>query len=143
MTFMHTVLFSTTTASAESVGGSTPGVRVTWNTTAPLECVTSVRVEFRNESYGPVVATYNTTNASETEIVQTDLQCATEYYITVVLIAEVYYWWYNGVPFTLQSGQVQVIVGGIKKLCTCGFNHSNLLASGNYVVLQIYQSRLV
>ena len=112
---MHTVLFSTTTASAESVGGSTPGVRVTWNTTAPLECVTSVRVEFRNESYGPV-ATYNTTNASETEIVQTDLQCATEYYITVVLIAEVYYWWYNGVPFTLQSGQVQVIVGGIKEI---------------------------
>ena len=112
MTFMHIVLFSTTNASAESVSGSTPGVRVTWNTTAPLECVTSVRVEFRNESYGPVVATYNTTNASETEIVQTDLQCATKYYISVVLIAEVYYWGY----FTLWSGQVQVIVGGIKEI---------------------------
>ena len=116
MTFMHTVLFSTTTASAESVGGSTPGVRVTWNTTAPLECVISVRVEFRNESYGPVVATYNTTNASETEIVQTDLQCATEYYISVVLIAELYYWWYYRMHFTLQSEQVQVIVGGIKEI---------------------------
>ena len=114
MTFIHTVLFITT-ASAESVGGSTPGVRVTWNTTAPLECVISVRVEFRNESYGPVVATYNTTNASETEIVQTDLQCATEYYISVVLIAELY-WRYYGVPFTLRSGQVQVIVGGIKEI---------------------------
>ena len=113
MTFMHTV---TTTASAESVGGSTPGVRVTWNTTAPLECVTSVRVEFRNESYGPVVATYNTTNASETEIVQTDLQCGTEYYISVVLIAELYHWWYNRMHFTLQSEQVQVIAGGIKEI---------------------------
>ena len=105
----------TVTASAESVGGSTPGVRVTWSTTLRPECVTSVRVEFRNESYRPVVATYNTTNASETEIVQTDLQCATEYYISVVLIAELY-WRYYGVPFTLRSGQVQVIVGGIKEI---------------------------
>ena len=116
MIFMHAaVAFSTTTASAESLDGSTPGVRVTWNTTAPLECVISVRVEFRNESYGSVVATYNTTNASETEIVQTDLQCATEYYISVVLIAELY-WRGYGVPFTLRSGQVQVIVGGIKEI---------------------------
>ena len=115
---MHAVLFSTiaTIASAESVGGSTPSVRVTWNTTAPLECVVSVRVEFRNESYGPVVATYNTTNVSETEIVQTDLQCATEYYISVVLIAEVYYPGNYRMHFTLQSEQVQVIAGGIKEI---------------------------
>ena len=98
------------------MGGSTPGVRVTWNTTVPPECVTSVRVEFRNESYGPVVAIYNTTNASETEIVQTDLQCATEYYISVVLNAELYYIGYYHMPFTLWSEQVQVIAGGIKEI---------------------------
>ena len=50
------------TLSVESVVGSTPGVRVTWNTTLPPECVASVRVEFRTDSRGPVVATYNTTN---------------------------------------------------------------------------------
>ena len=110
MIFMHSaVLFSTTTANAESVGG---GVRVTWNTTAPPECTISVTVEFRNDSHGPVVATYNynTTNASETVIVQTDLQCATEYYICAVLKAELYYC----IPVTLWSEKVQVIVGGIK-----------------------------
>ena len=112
MIFMHAVVFSTVTVSAESMNGTTPGVRVTWNTTVPPECVTSVTVEFRNDSHGPVVATYNATNASETEIVQTDLQCATEYYISVVLIAELYYWGY----FTLRSEQVQVIVGGIKEI---------------------------
>ena len=111
MIFIHpAVLFSTTTASAEIVGGSTPGVRVTWNTTVPPECVISVTVEFRNDSHGPVVATYNTTIASETEIVQTDLQCATEYYICVVIKAELYY----HIPVTLRSEKVQVIVGGIK-----------------------------
>ena len=50
---------STVTVSAESVGGSTPGVRVTWSTTLPPECVVSVRVNFRNKS-GFLVA-YNTT----------------------------------------------------------------------------------
>ena len=105
---MHAVLFSTVTVSAESMNGTTTGVRVTWNTAVPPKCVTSVRVEFRNESYGPVVATYNATNASETEILQTG-QCATEYYISVVLIGELNY----GISFTLRSGQVQVIVGGI------------------------------
>ena len=43
----HTVV----TLSAESVGGSTPGVRVTWNTTVPPECVASVTVEFRISSH--------------------------------------------------------------------------------------------
>ena len=47
---------SNVTVSAESVGGSTPGVRVTWKTTTPLECVTYVRVEFRASSRGPMVA---------------------------------------------------------------------------------------
>ena len=66
---LHTVIVS-----AESVSGSTPGVRVTWSTTAPLECVKSVRVDFRTSRHGSVVATYTTTNTSETEILQTGLQ---------------------------------------------------------------------
>ena len=69
--------------SAESVNGSTPGVRVTWNTTVPPECVASVRVKFRLSVGGDVVSTYNT-NVSETEVIQTGLQCATNYYIIVV-----------------------------------------------------------
>ena len=87
---MHTVALSfavtqfhlrTVTASAESVGGPTPGVRVTWNTTVPPGCVTSVRVEFRTSSHGPAVATYTTTSTSQTEIIQ----CATYCYIRVVV----------------------------------------------------------
>ena len=80
----HTV----TVLSAESVGGSTPGVRVTWNTTVPPECVASVRVEFRTSSGGPVVAIYTTTNTSQTEVIQTGLQCATNYSIRVVVTGE-------------------------------------------------------
>ena len=38
---------STVTVSAESVRGSTPGVRVTWRTTVPSECMTPMTVEFR------------------------------------------------------------------------------------------------
>ena len=79
--------FYDVTVSAESVGGSTPGVRVTWNTRVPPECVTSVRVEFRTSSRGPAVATNTTTNTSQTEIIQTGLQCATRYYT-----GEVSYW---------------------------------------------------
>ena len=74
------------TVSAESVNGSTPGVRVTWNITVPPECVTLVRVKFRLQ--GKVVSTYNTTNVSQTEIIQTGLQCATTYYIRVVVDSE-------------------------------------------------------
>ena len=77
---------STFTGNAESVSGSTPGVRVTWRTTVPPECVTSVTVEFRLiSSRGPVVVTYTTTNTSQTEVIQTGLQCATYYYISVVI----------------------------------------------------------
>ena len=67
-TFMHAVTqfhFFIVTVSAESVGGSTPGVKVTWNTTVPRECVASVRVEFRTSSPGPAVAT-NTSNSYST-----------------------------------------------------------------------------
>ena len=77
------------TASAESVAGSTPGARVTWNTTVPLECVTSVRVEFKLSSPGPIVANYTTTNiSSQTLVIQTGLQCGTNYYIRVVVTGE-------------------------------------------------------
>ena len=75
----------TVTASAESVGGPTPAARVTWNTTIPPECVASVRVEFRTSYFSPVLANYTTTDTSETEVIQTGLQCATNYYIRVVV----------------------------------------------------------
>ena len=91
-TFMHAVVqfhsHTVTTVNAESVGGSTPGVRVTWNTTLPPECVASVRVELRLSSDGPVVATYTTTNTSQTVVIQTGLQCATNYYTRVVVTGD-------------------------------------------------------
>ena len=58
---------------------------MTWSTTLPSECVASVRVEFRTHARGAPVATYTTTNTSETEVIQTGLQCVTNYYITVVV----------------------------------------------------------
>ena len=56
---MHAVTqfhFFNVTVSAESVGGSSPGARVTWNTTVPPECVKSVRVEFRLSSHDGTLA---------------------------------------------------------------------------------------
>ena len=43
------------TANAKSVGGSTPGVRVTWETTVPTGGIKSVRVEFRTTIYRDAV----------------------------------------------------------------------------------------
>ena len=114
---MHAVTqfhYRTVTVSAESVGGTTPGARVTWNTTLPPECVTSVRVEFRTSSHGPVVTNYTTTNTSQTEIIQTGLQCATYYYTRVVVT--------GGPGGTLmlsprQNNIVQVLVGGKATVC--------------------------
>ena len=74
---------SNVNVSAESLDGPTPAARVTWSTTIPPECVTSVTVEFRTQSPGPVVATYTTNDTSGTAVVQTGLQCGTNYYITV------------------------------------------------------------
>ena len=82
---LNFILLDYVTVSAESVNGSTPSVRVTWNITVPAECVALVRVKFRLILQGTVVATYNTTNVSENEIIQTGLQCATTYYIRVVV----------------------------------------------------------
>ena len=102
-----------TTVNAESVGGSTPGVRVTWNTTLPPDCVASVRVEFRTSSHGSVVATYTTTNTSQTVVIQTGLQCATNYYTRVVVS--------GGQGGTLMlshiHADVQVFVGSKETVC--------------------------
>ena len=108
-------LFTVVTVSAESMGGPTPAARVTWNTTIPLQCVTFVRVEFRTSSRGPVVATNTTTNTSQTEVIQTDLQCATNYYINVVVTGAAS----DGVHVTRSSRTVQVLVGGKNKNKLC------------------------
>ena len=98
---------STVTMSAESVGGSTPGVRVTWSTTAPPACVVFVRVVFRRSTHGSVVTSYTTTNTSGTQVIQSTLQCATEYYVQVYVIAGSQL---DGIQ--RQSNQEQVVVGG-------------------------------
>ena len=111
--------FYNVTVSAESVGGSTPGVRVTWNTTLPPECVTSVRVEFRTSSPGPVVANYTTTNTSQTEVIQTGLQCATNYYTRVLLTGKLRT--PGGVTVIAmlypRHPDVQLLVGGKETVC--------------------------
>ena len=115
-TFMHTVgefHHRNVTVSAVSVGGLTPGVRVTWNTTVPTECVTSMRVEFRTSRHG--VVTYTTTNTSETEVIQTGLQCARLYYIRVVVTGNIS----GGTqPLSPRHSDVQVLVGGKETVCT-------------------------
>ena len=119
------IVSSTVTVSAESVDGPTPTARVTWNTTVLPECVTSVRVEFRTESHsGPVVATNTTTNASQTEIIQTGLQCDTNHYITVVVTSATS----DGARVTLSSRPVQVFVGG-KQIVSRRLNYTNLMVS--------------
>ena len=114
---MHTAAqfsLSTINVSAESVDGSTPAARVNWSTTIPHECVASVRVDFRTQNnMGTVVATYNTTNTSQTEVIQTGLRCGTNYYITVVVTGVTS----GGVQVTLNSSPVQVVVGGKGIVC--------------------------
>ena len=121
-TFMHAVTqfhFHTVNVSAERVGGSTPRARVTWSTTVPPECVTSVRVEFRtSSSHGPAVANYTTTNTSQTEIIQTGLQCATSYYIRVVVTGEIRR--HGGLTVTVMlssRSDVKIFVGGKETVC--------------------------
>ena len=97
------------TVSAVREDGPTPGARVTWSTTVPPGCVT---VEFRTSSSGSVVRSYTTTNTSETEVIQTGLQCGTTYYIRVVV---------TGVASlcTVNSNTVQFFVGG--KITACSY----------------------
>ena len=95
-------------------GSTTPGVRVTWNTTLPPECVAAVRVEFRTTTrYGPVVASNTTTNTSQNEVIQTGLRCGTYYYIRVLVTGKL-----PGMPITSSYGpDVQVLVGGNETVC--------------------------
>ena len=105
--------------SAVREDGPTP--RVTWSTTVPPECVASVTVEFRTSSSGSVVISYTTTSTSETEVIQTGLQCGTTYYIRVEV---------TGVASlgALSSNQVQVlIVGGKVMYCTIVYVTATLL----------------
>ena len=102
---------STVTVSAESVDGSTPAARVNWSTTAPPQCVASVRVEFRASSRGPAVTTYTTTNTSQTAVIRTGLQCGANYYIRVVVTGNI-----NNAPH-ISSSPVQVFVGGKEIVC--------------------------
>ena len=100
---------SAVTVNAVSVDGPNPAARVTWNTTVPPQCVTSVAVEFRTGSHaGPVEATYTTNNASQTEIIQTGLLCATNYFIRVVVTGTPS----DGPRVTQNSRPVEVLVGG-------------------------------
>ena len=122
---------STVTASAESVDGPTPAARVTWYTTAPPECVTSVRVEFRTSSRGPAVATNTTTNTSQTEFIQTGLQCDTYYYIRVVVTGETP----DGLHPTVNSHPVQVFVGGKQIVCRI-FNYTSMMVSLSFQTCQ-------
>ena len=126
---MHAVAqfdFQTVTVSAKSVGGSTPGARVTWNTTVPPGCVTSVRVEFRRtDIHGPLIETYTTTNTSQTEMIQADLRCSTNYYIRVVVTGEVRPPCSMPTTRMLSSGpKVQVLVEGKETVCMFNFSHS-------------------
>ena len=119
---MHAVTqfhFFTVTASAESVGGSTPGARVTWNTAVPPECVTSVRVEFRtSSSQGPVVANYTTTNTSQTGVIQTGLQCGTNYYIRMMVTGDIRPpHGMTATPMLSSKSDVQIFVGGKETVC--------------------------
>ena len=79
---------------------------MTWRTAVPPECVTSVRVVFRRRGVGSVTS-YTTTNTSGTQVIQSPLQCATEYYVQVLVAAVQRL---GGVQ--LQSMQKRVVVGG-------------------------------
>ena len=65
---------------------STPAVRVTWRTAVPPECVASVEIVFRRSGRGSVT-NYTTTNTSGTQVIQSPLQCSTEYYVQVFVVA--------------------------------------------------------
>ena len=125
--------------------GSTPGVRVTWETTVPTGGIKSVRVEFRtSSSHGPVVATYTTTNTSQTEVIQTGLQCATSYYIRVVVTGEIRLT--NGSSVTAMlsgASDVQFFLEGKEIVCM----HESSITVANLMVViyaasQQYQSYL-
>ena len=105
---MYSVGVSTVDASAVSVDHSTPALRVTWRTAIPSQCVTSVKVEFRTQSSGPPALTNTTNSTSQTEVIQTGLQCGENYFVIVVVSGATS----NGVAFERNSNQVEVRVRG-------------------------------
>ena len=130
--------FRTVTVSAERVDGSTPGVRVTWSTGVPPECVASVRVEFRTGRSGRVMRSYTTTSTTETEVILTGLQCGTTYYIRVVV---------SGVASLGALSSNQVFFGGEVTACIPSVivynefcTHINFVTLC-YAISQIYQSQ--
>ena len=74
--------------------------------------MTSVRVVFRRSTHGAEVTSYTTTNTSGTQVIQSPLQCGTEYYVRVFV---------TGVQRLggVQRGSIQkrVVVGGKKRVC--------------------------
>ena len=130
---MHAALqlsLFTVSVSAENVDGPTPAARVTWNTTIPPQCVqTSVTVEFRTSSRGSVVVTNITTNTSQTEVIQTGLQCGTYYYINVVVtIIDVFLPLHCFPFFSMSSRPQRVFVGG-KEIVCMRYNHSKVMVA--------------
>ena len=91
----------------DSMNRSTHGARVTWSTEIPPECVAFVTVDFRTESLGSVVATNSTTTRSQTELIQTGLQRAINYY-TLIVTGNIS----GDVRPTLRTRQKQVCIGG-------------------------------
>ena len=85
---------------------STPAVRVTWRGAVPPECVASVRIVFRRRGLGSVTS-YTTTSTSGTQVIQSPLQCSTEYYVRVFVAALQRL---GGI--LQQSMQKRVVVGG-------------------------------
>ena len=97
--------------SAESVGGSTPVVKVTWSTTALPECVAYVRVVFRRSTHGVEVTRYTTNNTSGMHSSHSEsttvhvLQSTMHVRVFVAAVQTL-----SGVE--LQSMQNRVVVGG-------------------------------
>ena len=85
---------------------STPAVRVTWRTAVSPECVASVRIVFRRRGLGSVT-NYTTNDTSGTQVIQSPLQCATEYNVTVFVVAV-----QRLGDVQKRSIQKQVVVGG-------------------------------
>ena len=70
-----------------------------------------VTVKFKLNPTGNLASAYNTTNVSGTEIIQTDLQCGTKYYVRVVVTGNPSDG--QGAKHIWKSPQLQVLVGGI------------------------------
>ena len=82
----------------------------------------SVTVEFRTSSYSPVLATYTTTDTSQTVVIQTGLQCTTNYYTRLLVTGKLRPpSGMSAQPLAPRHPDVQVLVGGNET--ACDFNH--------------------